>query len=377
MNIDLSEEQAMLRASARDFLQKEMPKSLVRELEESELGYSPDIWRKMAELGWMGIVIPDEYGGMGWSFLDLVVLLEEMGRNIVPGPFLSTTVLGSLSIVLAGNEEQKKEFLPPIANGDMIIAFALTEPSASYDPSEITLSASAKDNGYVISGTKLFIEYAHIADYILCVARTKKGATPEDGITLFLVDAKSAGITCTLFDTIASDKQCEVIFDNVIVPENSIVGEKDKGWPIVEKILGYGAVARCAEMVGGARQAVDMVVAYVKERIVYEHPLSHYQAVQHACVDAHNDAELMRIITYKVAWALSEGIASRLEVAAAKAWVGEAYTRVTKAVCILHGAIGVTRDHDAGLYYRRAKAAEIALGNADYQREKVAQELGL
>src|SRR4030042_4855877 len=194
MNLDLTEEQEMLRTSARDVLTKEWPKALVRKLEEDNKGFSPDMWRKMADLGWMGLVLPEKYGGQGMGFMDLIILLQEMGRNIVPGPFFSTVILGSLPILSAGTEEQKKEFLPKIANGKIILTMAITEPSARYDAAGIETKATAQGDNFVISGTKLFVENAHIADYIICATRTKKSGKPEDSVTLFLVDARRPGV---------------------------------------------------------------------------------------------------------------------------------------------------------------------------------------
>jgi len=213
MNLDFTEEQEMLRTTARDFLTKECPKALVREMEEDEKGYSLELWRKMAELGWMGLVLPEEYDGMGMEFMDLIILFEEIGRNILPGPFFSTVVLGGLPILAAGTKEQKEEFLPKAASGEMILTLALTEPSARYDAAGVATTAVAQDDSFVLNGTKLFVENAHIADYMICVARTKEGASPEEGITLFLVDAKSPGIKCEVVPTIALDKLCEVVLE--------------------------------------------------------------------------------------------------------------------------------------------------------------------
>jgi len=260
MDLGLSEEQEMLKKSARDFLRRECPKQLVRQLDDSEEGYSLELWRKMAELGWLGLVFPEEYVGSGRSFLDLAVLLEEI-------------------------DEQKTEFLPRIARGEMILSLALTEPSASYDAASVRTKAVARDGEYVIKGTKLFVLNANVADYILCVARTKETREPEDGITVFVVDAKSPGLTCTLLKTLARDKQCEVIFDNVTVSEKNVVGIKDEGWPIVRDILQKAAVAKCAEMVGGAQAALDMAVNYAKERVQFGRPIGSFQAIQHYCAN--------------------------------------------------------------------------------------------
>ena len=379
MDLGLNEEQEMLKTMARDFLVKECPKTLVSQLEEDEKGYSPELWRKMAELGWMGLVLPEQYGGTGSQFLDLCILLEETGRNIVPGPFFSTVVLCASAILEGGTEEQKKQFLPRIANGDMIMAFALTEPSATYEASGVATRAVASGNDYIINGTKLFVTDAHIADHMIVVARTREGARvkPENAMTLFLVDARSRGIKCTLLKTIAADKQCEVILSDVRVPQKNMLGQVNKGWPIVEKVLEKATVGKCAEMVGGAQQVLDMTVSYAKERIQFGRPIGSFQAIQHYCASMVTDVDGSRFTTYQAAWRVSQGLPAAREVAIAKAKVNDAYHRVTVLGHQIHGAIGFTKDHDMGLYYKRAKAAEVAFGDADYHREKVAQALGL
>ena len=377
MDIGLSEEQEILKASARDFLARECPKKLVKELDESDKGYSPELWRKMAELGWMGLVFPEDYGGSGGTFLDLVVLLEEMGYNILPGPFFSTVVLGGLPILKAGSEEQRKEFLSKIARGELIFTMALTESTASYDASAITVKASPRNGEYSINGTKLFVTDANVADYLLCVARTEETANPETGITIFVVDAKTPGIKCTLLKTLARDKQNEVVFNNVNVAKENIVGGLDHGWPVIQDTLEKAAVAKCAEMVGGAQAALEMAVNYAKERIQFNRPIGTFQAVQHYCANMVTDVDGARYITYKAAWELSKGIPATKSVAMAKAWVGDAYQRVTILGQQVFGAIGFTMDHDMHLYYRRARAGAIAFGNSNFHREVVAKELGL
>ena len=377
MNLGLTEEQEMLKTSARDFLEKECPKQLVRQLDESDQGYSPELWRKMAELGWMGLVFPEKYGGSGGSFLDLIVLIEEMGYNILPGPFFSTVVLGGLTILAAGSEEQKKEFLPKVASGEVILTLALTEPSADYNAASIKTKATARNDGYVINGTKLFIPDANVADYILCVARTKETKNPEDGITIFLVDTRSPGVKCTLLKTLARDKQCEIIFDNVTVPKKNILGKPDQGWPIVEGTIQKATVVKCAEMVGGAQAALEMAVRYAKERVQFGRPIGSFQAIQHYCANMVTDVDGSRFITYKAAWEVSEGLPATMDVAIAKAWTSEAYGRVTLLAHQIFGAIGFTMDHDIHLFYRRAKAGEIMFGDGDFQRAIVASELGL
>jgi alkylation response protein AidB-like acyl-CoA dehydrogenase len=377
MDFGFTEEQEMLRTSARDFLTTECPTDLVKEMADDEKGYKEDMWAKMAELGWMGLAIPEEYDGMGMTYLDLSVLLEEMGRAVLPGPFFSTVILAGFTVLEAGSEEQKKELLSKIARGEAIATLAVTEPSASYEPSAITVKAVAEGDDYVINGTKLFVENAHIADYIIVVARTREGKTPEDGITLFVVEGKAPGITTTLLKTISGSKQCEVIFENVRVPKASVLGEVDKGWPALDNVLEKAAVAKCAEMVGGAQAALDMSVAYAKERIQFGRPIGSFQAIQHHCANMLTDVDGSRFITYQAAWKVSEGLPAAMEVSMAKAWTNDAYRRVTQLGHQIHGGIGFCIDHDMPLYFKAAKTAESLFGTSDWHRERVARELGL
>ena len=377
MNLALTEEQEMLKKMAHDFLTDKLPKKVVKEIEESEPGYSPELWKEMAELGWMGLALPEKYGGSGMSFLDLAVLLEEMGKACLPGPYFSTVVLGGLTIADIGSEEQKKEYLPKIASGEKIFTLALTEPSAKYDANSIQTKATADKDAYILNGTKLFVPDAHIADYMLVVARSDEKSKAEKGITIFIVAGKSPGISYTVLKTIANDKLCEVVFDKVKVPKKNILGELNQGWKDVEKIIQRAAVAKCCEMVGCIQQALDMTVSYAKERKQYDRPIGSFQVIQHYCADMATDVDGTRLSTYQAAWMVSEGLPGTKEVAIAKAWAGEACQRVMALAHQIHGAIGVTIDHDLQYYTRRAKAAEVSFGDASFYREVVAQEMGL
>lgn len=376
MDLRFTETQEILKKMARDFLTTECPKTLVRKLEQSTEGYSPEVWKKAAELGWMGLVIPEEYGGMGYSFQDLVVLLEEIGRNILPGPFIAT-VTSTFPILQAGTEEQKKDLLPRIARGELIVTTALLEPEGVFDASGITVKAAPKGNDFVVNGTKLFVEMAHVANCILCVARTKGGASPDKGITLFIIDAKTPGISFEVMPTTAADKLCEVRFKDVTVPKKNILGKLDEGWPIVEMMLRKGAVAKCAESIGAIETCVEMTVAYSKERVQYERPIGAFQALQHKMADMWTAMETSRFLVYEVAWMESEGLPCAKEASMAKAYVNEVYKDVAKWAVRLHGAIATSADHDIPFYYRRSKAADIAFGNTDFHREIVAQKIGL
>lgn len=377
MDFALTEEQEMLKKMARDFLTEKCPKTLVMELEKDEKGYSPELWQEMADLGWMGLVFPEKYGGGGMTLVDLAVLLEEMGRACLPGPFFSTVILGGLPILDIGSEEQKEEYLPKIASGKAISTLALTEPSAKYDAASIGVKATADKDAYIINGTKLFVTDAHIADYLLCVARTNEQAKAEDGITIFIVDAKSPGTGYKVLATIANDKLCEVVFDQVRVPKENILGQLDHGWSEVQKIIQRAALAKCCEMVGGIQRVLEMSVDYAKERKQYDHPIGSFQAIQHYCANMATDVEGSRITTYQAAWMLSEGLPCTKEVAIAKAWTGEACKRVIALAHQIHGAIGLTMDHDLHFYTKRAKTAEVIFGDASFYREIVAGEIGL
>jgi alkylation response protein AidB-like acyl-CoA dehydrogenase len=376
MDLRFTEAQEILKKAARDFLTTECPKTLVRELEKSEKGYSPELWKKMAELGWMGLVIPEAYEGIGYTFQDLTVLLEEVGRNIVPGPLINT-VISSFTIIEAGTEEQKKEFLPKISGGDLILTLALLEAEGTFDATGVSVKATPKGDDFVINGTKLFVEMAHIANYMVCVTRTKDGASPEKGITLFLVDAKSPGIHSEVIPTIGADKLCEVRFENVTVPKKNMLGKLDAGWPIVEMLLRKGSIAKCAESVGAMQTCIEMTVAYSKERVQYERPIGAFQALQHLMANMWMSMQSGRYLVYEAAWMESEGQNSAKEASLAKAYINEAYKDVAQWAIRLHGGIATSYDHDIPLYYRRSKAADTVFGNTDYHRELVAQQIGL
>ena len=350
---------------------------MVKEMEESKEGYSPQLWREMAELGWMGLAFPEEYGGAGMSFLDLAVLLEEMGRAALPGPYFSTVILGGLPILDIGSKEQKEEYLPQIANGKLIFTLALVEADARYDASSIEVKAAAEGDDYIISGTKLFVPDAHITDCIICVARTSEKTKAEDGITLFLVDAKSQGISSTVLKTIANDKLSEVVFDQVRVPKENILGQLDQSWPAVEMIVKRAAVAKCCEAVGGIQQVLEMTVDYAKERKQFGRPIGSFQIIQHYLSDMATDVDGSRFVTHQAAWMLNQGLPCSKEIAVAKAWTGEASQRVVALAHQIHGAIGVSLDHDLHFYTRQARAAQVTFGDADFHRETVAQEMGL
>ena len=369
MNFDLSEMQKILLNSAKGFLEKES-KNLAREMEKTDDGYSPELWQKMAELGWMGAVFPESYGGIDGSFLDLVLLLEEMGKALVPGPFISSMVSG-LSILRYGDDSQKDKYLPRLIEGNSILSHAFTAPDHVMDESIVEEKVSGKDRNYLLSGTRLFVPFAHVADLFIYAADTDKGKT------LFLIDAKNSGISCIPFNSIAADKPCEVSLKEVKVPEGNILGRIGKGEEIVGKMQEWGALCHSAFITGMLEQVLRMTVDYAKEREQFGSKIGSFQAIQHQCANMSTGVDQVKFLTYEAAWKLSEGIPARKEISMAKAWASDASRRVCLLGVKIHGGTGVSEEHDMQLYFRKAKANEVAFGDGDLHREIVAQELGL
>lgn len=375
MDLGLSEEQELLKNFARDFLEKECPEKYVRDMEEDEHGYSPEIWAKMAEQGWQGLIIPEQYGGAGFSLLDLIVLLEEFGRALVPGPFISTVVGGAIPILEAGSEAQKQEYLPRIASGELIMTLAFTEPSASFEADGVATTASLEGDQYVLNGTKLFIQDANVASLMVVVARTP-GSAGEDGISLILVDTQAPGVTIESLKTIASDKQCEVRLENVRVPAANLLGQEGRGWEVMKRIIQKATVAECAYLVGLAQMDFEISVNYAKERVQFGRPIGSFQAIQHKAADMVTDVDGARFIMYRAAWAVAEGEPdAETQVHMAKAWCSDATRRVVAHGQQIHGGIGFTKDYKIQLFFRRQKRSELMWGDGDYHREKVADAL--
>ena len=375
MDLGLTEIQLMLKNSAREFLSQECPLTLVREMEEDERGYTDELWRQIAGLGWTGIAFPEQYGGTGGSFLDLAVLLEEVGRSLVPGPFFSTVVLGGFTVLDAGTDGQKRNILPGICTGQLLMTLALTEESATYEPWGIETTATREGDGFRINGQKLFVPDAHVADVILLAARTSQSENPAQGITLFFVNGNTPGMTVSQLSTISSDRQCEISLDGVTVPGEAVLGEVDGGWPIIQRALQRAIAAKCIEMLGGADAVVEMTVEYAKQRTQFGRPVGTFQAVQHHCANMATDAEGCRQIAYNAAWKVSEGEPAEREVAMAKAWVSSAYQRICNLAHQCHGAIGFTKEHDLQLYTRRAKVQELTYGDVNFHKEAAMQQI--
>ena len=377
MDLSLTEEQELLQTSARDFLRQECPTTHVRAMEEDETGYSAELWKNITELGWAGLMYPEPYGGSGYTFIELCVLMEEFGRALLPSPFHSSVLSFGLPILFGGSEAQKQKYLPAISSGNLLGTLALTEPSASFEPSGVDVRAEARNDGFVINGTKLFVLNAHTADELLVAVRTNDAGGPEEGISLLLVPAATSGVSITPLSTIASDRQSEVEFQNVEVGADALLGNLNQGWPLIKKTLDHAMVAKCSEMVGIAQVAFEMSVDYAKNRVQFGRPIGSFQAIKHKCADMVIDVDGSRFITYRAAWCLAEGLDADKEVSMTKAWTSDACRRVCAQAHQVHGGIGFTKEYDLQLYFRRAKQGEVLYGDADIHREVVAQEIGL
>ncbi|MEW6296257.1 MAG: acyl-CoA dehydrogenase family protein [Thermodesulfobacteriota bacterium] len=379
MNFGFTEDQEMLRDTARKFLDAECPTTFVRKMMADDTAHATELWKKIARLGWLGINVPEEFGGSGGSFIDLIVILEEMGKSLLPGPFFATAVFGSAVLVTGGSAEQKAALLPRVVDGDVILSVALAEKSGRYDAAGVTMMATPKGGDFLLSGEKMFVPDAHVADHIVVAARTAQEGNPEEGITLFLVDAKAPGVTVTQLKTVdMTRRQCHVAFQEVGVPGSQVIGEVGRGWPILRRVLDVAMTGLCAEMVGTGQKALDMAVAYAKERVQFGKPIGSFQAVKHKCVDMMVQVENARSLTYYAAWAVDENVPeARQAVPMAKAYCSDMCKTVTSEAIQVHGGIGFTWEHDMHLFYRRALASEAAFGSAPVHREVVAQTLNL
>jgi alkylation response protein AidB-like acyl-CoA dehydrogenase len=375
MDIGFTEEQELLRETARKFLEDECDSRFVRERMATAAAVTDEFWQKLATQGWLGVVYPEEDGGSGLGLVDLVVLMEEMGRRVMPGPFFSTVLLGGAAIAEAGSPAQRGEWLPRIAAGEKKAALAWTEPQLRWDAAGVMLQAREAAGGFTLSGTKLFAGDAHLADIVVVAARTRDGSTMEDGVSLFLMPREAPGLTVSVMPTIdATRKLCEVRLDNVALPAAALLGEMHQGWAPLARVAARATVALCAEMCGGAQQVLDMTVDYAKLRVAFGKPIGSYQGVKHQAADMLVAIENAKSLTYYAAWALDQGVDDGpLAVSMAKAAASDMARRVAGTGIQLHGGIGMTWEHDLQLYFKRAKASEVAFGDASWHRERIAR----
>jgi alkylation response protein AidB-like acyl-CoA dehydrogenase len=371
MNFGLTETQQTLKKTTRQFLTAECPPAEVRRLMETETAFDAALWSKMAEQGWTGIISPEEYGGIGMGMVEMAAVLEEMGRALLPGPFLSTVLLAGSAIALAGTESQKQRYLTAICQGSAKATLAILEEGASWSTDSVHLHASGSAGGYVLKGRKLFVPDAGVADFLVCAARLR------GDLALFIVPAGTHGVNIKATPAIdATRKLCEVILDSVIVPQAGLLAIGDRAEAAVEHAFAVSTVGLVAEMVGGMQRLLDVSVEYAKTRKQFGRPIGQFQAVQHMCADMLLMTESSRSAVYYAAWAMGEDeSAASAAVSVAKAYASDAYREVGNRAIQVHGGMGFTWENDVHLYYRRAKASEIAFGDATWHRERLAKQV--
>ena len=377
MNFAFSEEQEELRRAVRQFLEAKSPETEVRRLMETTEGYDPAVWKQMGqELMLQGLAIPEEYGGQGFTFIELGIVLEEMGRVLLCAPYFSSVVLAANAIMNVGTDDQKQALLPGIASGDTTAALAFTEPSGKWDAAGITMEAKESVGGeFTLTGEKMFVIDGFTADTIVVVARLE-GTTGTDGIMFFTVAGDAEGLTRTPLQTMdTTRKQAKLEFDNVAALP---LGSTQDGFAAFSKTLDQAAVALSNEMMGGAQKVLEMSVDYAKVRVQFGRPIGSFQAIKHKCADMLLEVESGKSAAYYAAWAAAEDNDELPVVAAlSKAYCSEAYFHAAAENIQIHGGIGFTWEHPAHLYFKRAKSSEIYLGDPTYHRELLAQRIGI
>jgi len=371
MNFAFSEEQEELRKTVRSFLDQKSPETEVRRLMETDEGYDPAVWKQMGEqLGLQGLIVPEEFGGSGYSYVELGVVLEEMGRALLCAPYFSTVVLAGNALLHSGDDAAKKDYLPGIASGETIATLAFTEPSGKWDEAGITMEAMKKGDGWVLNGTKSFVLDGATASLILVAARTGKG------VSLFGVEGDASGLTRTALSTMdQTRKQAKLEFNGTPA---RLIGTEGDGWKTLSTVLDLAAVALAAEQVGGAQKVLDMSVEYAKVRIQFGRPIGSFQAIKHKCADMLLEVESAKSAAYYGMWCASEMNDELPSVASlAKAYCSEAYFHSAAENIQIHGGIGFTWEHPAHLYFKRAKSSELLFGDPTYHRELLAQRIGI
>ena len=372
-NFGLNEEQLMLQRTVRRYVEKECTTEFVREMMEDANGYSPKMWQDLAGMGLLGVNIPEADAGSGMGLVELIVVIEQMGRAIFPGSLLETMMVAE-AISEGGNGDQKKSYLPKIANGELIGTLAIDEPGGFWDAEAVQATAKREGGRYRLSGTKLFVPYAHVADLMVCAVRTSEGGRPEEGVTLLLVEPKNDGAKVETLPTMdESYKLCEVSLDGVSVSASQVLGEEGAGWHLWDKIRQKATVLASAEMVGGAERVMEIIVAYSKERQQFDKLIGSFQAIKHRCVDMLVDVVSSRGCVYYAAWAVeNQAKDAEIAVSSAKAYASDAYVNASQKALQSFGGIGFTWEHDIHLFMKRARRLEMTFGDATFHRERMA-----
>lgn len=379
MDIKLSEEQQQLIDSAAKFMDKHCTPAFIRKMEkESDLGYDPQMWKEIANMGWLGIHVPEDFGGLGMNVLDLVLLYREFGRHICPSPFLHTAVTAADVIARAGSKDQKETLLAEIVGGEKIYAFAYQEYSRHFHPSHIKLTAKAEGDNFVLNGTKMFVEFAKAADTLLVVARTSAGdagAKNTKGLTMFLVDRKTAGIDIKHMPTMARDRHYEVKFNNVKVPKSAVLGKVDNAWADLEPTILKTAVAFCAYTNGAGFEMHALATQYAKDRVQFGRPIGQMQVIQMYLAQLIMELYGADTLTLFTAFNMDKGRHVRGYVGKMKAFSAETVGRVMDIGSQIFGGMGYMEEQDTTLYLRRGKQYQLSFGGTEYWEEVIAEEI--
>lgn len=373
IDFGLSDDQEALQRSAREFLARECPTALVRDTAKSDDGVPRDLYRKMAELGWMGLIIPEKDGGLGLGVLELALVLEELGRVAAPGPFLATQIVIA-ALLRAGTAAQRAEWLPRFLSGDAFATLAHLEEGDRHDPEGIQAKAKKTREGYTLSGTKLFVPEAEGADVVLVAARTKAGNGPG-GVSLFLVERGTTGVRVKRQQHVDLTRRFgEVVLKDPVVPRTALVGPEGQGWPVLARLLDLAAVGIAADSLGGAQRATQMAVEYSKVREQFGRKIGSFQAMKHIAAEMVADVEPTRSLVWYAAYAYDHRPRDAARAAAmAKASLGDVYSRTARRSVEMHGGIGFTWEFDLQLWFKRAHVNEVAFGDPAFHRERVAQ----
>ena len=374
MALLLNEEQQYLKDTAKDFVQKNAPINHFRELRDSkdETGYSKELWKQMAELGWAGVLISEEYGGSDFGMVGMGGILEETGRCLVPSPLFATALLGASLIELGGKADQKKDLLTKIAKGELTTAFALEEGSR-HTPYRISTTAEKKGKDFVLNGKKTFVLDGHSADLIVLAARTSGGIEDQSGISLFLIDPNSTGLQRKRTHMVDSRNASEIHLKGVEVSETKLLGELDAGFSIIEEVLERGQIGISAEMLGNTLEAFDITLEYLKERKQFGAVIGSFQALQHRAAVMFAEIELTKSSVMGALNAVDENSNDRSRFASlAKFKAGETLHLVSSEAVQMHGGVGVTDEFDIGFFLKRSRVAEQIFGSSDYHLDRYA-----
>lgn len=380
MDLSLNESQKMLKNSARDFFKRECPWTAIKQIDESETGFSSELWHKISDMGWLGMTFPENCGGMGTCLTDLAIIYEEMGQALAPGICFSSSVLCGSIISDLGTESLKQEVLPAVAQGELILALALTEPDYGWGPENIHLSATTRGGDFVLNGVKRFVHDVQAAHQIICVARTRQSNNPENGITLFLVDKESPGFSSRQISAFSGERFNELTFDNVKVPASGILGERDHGWLPLSNPLNKATAVLCSYMVGGCQHLLDMTVQYAQTRVQFGQPIGAFQWVQGYVVNQASELEKARWCTNEALWKLDSHRPKSEQdeaVSLAKAVASEAFLECGHLGHEVHAGIGVDKKYPLYLYSKKSKTLFSFLGDPKFHRQRLARLLGL